>query len=224
MKRERMNVVMPEHARRFTAPPYDQFDDEDRVADWGGDDLFTRMPRPRAVDDAPPPRFSRVTQPSSPVGAAPAGAVRTLSLVESLDERRGDPPLARGDAPLEERSGPRDRGRASQNAERAMLERAERLGLAIVPPPESPPTIAPAAPAGSTPPPESAPSVSAPSVSAPSVSAPQPLPIVHAERQRQVRRPAEWIWARPERIVGWAFALGLLLILIAISTADAAAA
>ena len=214
MKRERMNVVMPEHARRFTAPPYNQFEDQDRVADWGGDDLFTRMPRPRAVDDAPPPRFSRVTQPSPPSGAAPGGAVRTLSLVESLDERRGDPPLARGDAALEERSGPRDRRRASQTAERAMLERAERLGLAIVPPPESPPPSAPAAPAGSMP----------PSVPASPVSAPQPLPIVHAERQRQARRTAEWIWARPERIVGWAFALGLLLILIAISTADAAAA
>ena len=35
-------------------------------------------------------------------------------------------------------------------------------------------------------------------------------------------RPAEWIGPRPERIVGWAFALGLLLILIAITTADAA--
>jgi hypothetical protein len=52
---------------------------------------------------------------------------------------------------------------------------------------------------------------------------PHPLPIVRADRQRHTRTPAEWIGARPERIVGWAFALGLLLILIAISTADAAA-
>ena len=47
---------MSEHASRFSAALYDQ-QNEDRVADWGGDDLFTRMPRPRAVDDAPAPRF-----------------------------------------------------------------------------------------------------------------------------------------------------------------------
>ncbi len=51
---------------------------------------------------------------------------------------------------------------------------------------------------------------------------PQPLPIVRAERPRPARTPLEWIGSRPERIVGWAFALGLILILIAISTADAA--
>jgi hypothetical protein len=43
-----------------------------------------------------------------------------------------------------------------------------------------------------------------------------------AERRRPPRTPAEWIGPRPERIVAWAFALGLLLILVAISTADAA--
>ena len=207
---------MPEHARRFTAPPFDQFDDADRVADWGGDDLFTRMPRPRAVDDAPPPRFSRETHPVPHARAgAPDGVVRTLSLVESPEERRGDPraPSRRSDAP-EERSGPSDRRRATQTAEQAMLERAERLGLSIVPPlPGSPPPSAAVTPVELTP----------PSGSAHPVSAPQPLPIVRAERHRRPRAPAEWIGARPERIVGWAFALGLLLILIAISTADAAA-
>jgi hypothetical protein len=45
---------------------------------------------------------------------------------------------------------------------------------------------------------------------------------VRPERRRPARTPAEWIGARPERIVAWAFVLGLLLILIAISTADAA--
>ena len=52
--------------------------------------------------------------------------------------------------------------------------------------------------------------------------APRPLSLVPAERRRPPRTPAEWIGARPERIMAWAFALGLLLILIAISTADAA--
>ena len=43
-----------------------------------------------------------------------------------------------------------------------------------------------------------------------------------AERRRAPRTPAEFIGPRPERIMAWAFALGLLLILIAITTADAA--
>ena len=51
--------------------------------------------------------------------------------------------------------------------------------------------------------------------------APRPLSLVPAERRRPSRTPAEWIGPRPERIVAWAFVLGLLLILIAISTADA---
>ena len=52
--------------------------------------------------------------------------------------------------------------------------------------------------------------------------APRPLSLVPAERRRPPRTPAEWIGPRPERIVAWAFVLGLLLILIAILTADAA--
>ena len=52
--------------------------------------------------------------------------------------------------------------------------------------------------------------------------APRPLSLVPAERRRPPRTPAEWIGPRPERIVAWAFALGLLLILIAISTAERA--
>jgi hypothetical protein len=52
--------------------------------------------------------------------------------------------------------------------------------------------------------------------------APRPLSLVPAERRRPPRTPAEWIGPRPDRIVAWAFVLGLLLILVAISTADAA--
>ena len=57
---------MPEHASRFAAALYDQFEDEHPVADWGGDELFTRMPRPRAVDDAPAPRFRPYLAASEP--------------------------------------------------------------------------------------------------------------------------------------------------------------
>ena len=50
---------------------------------------------------------------------------------------------------------------------------------------------------------------------------PRPLPMTPAARRRAPRTPAEFVGARPARIMAWAFALGLLLILIAISTADA---
>src|SRR5215211_5827422 len=96
---------MPEHASRF-AGLYDQ-QNENRIADWGGDELFTRMPSPPAVDDAPAPRF----RPS-------------LMLVDTPAERRRTPP---GD----EWSGARDRRRAG-TAEDAMRARAERLGLSVI--------------------------------------------------------------------------------------------
>jgi hypothetical protein len=51
---------------------------------------------------------------------------------------------------------------------------------------------------------------------------PRGLSVAPSERRRPPRTPAEWIGPRPDRIVAWAFVLGLLLILVAISTADAA--
>ena len=106
---------MPEHASRFTAALYDQFEDEHRVADWGGDELFTRMPRPRAVDDAPAPRFRPYLAASGSEAPAPGPTApapeRSLALVESPEDRRA----SRAPTP-----------RAT--AEQAMLERAERLG------------------------------------------------------------------------------------------------
>jgi hypothetical protein len=98
-----------------------------------------------------------------------------------------------------------------------MRERAERLGLSVVEPAhrgdESGAMIDPE-PAGRrtkviTGHPGGAPR-------------PRPLPTVRAERRRPARTPAEWIGARPERIVAWAFVLGLILILVAVATADAA--
>jgi hypothetical protein len=98
-----------------------------------------------------------------------------------------------------------------------MRERAERLGLSVVEQPshrfdESGALIEPE-----------------PAVRPTKVitghpgEAPRPLPVVRSDRhRRRSRTPADWIGPRPERIVGWAFALGLLLILIAITTADAA--
>jgi len=182
---------MPDHASRLIAALYDQHEDDParRLADWGGDDLFTRMPRPRPVDDAPAPRFTpgrrferdpqrrfaRDTEISraSEVTAAPAPAERsrTLTLV---------PPPA--PAP----------------SEPATVTTHGR-SLALVPD----------APAGRR--------------TAVVPVRPRPTGAV-SQRRRPARTLAEWAGARPERIVAWAFALGLLLILIAISTADAAVA
>jgi hypothetical protein len=240
---------MPEHASRFIGL-YDQ-QNENRIPDWGGDELFTRMPSRPAVDDAPAPRF----RPS-------------LVLVDAPEERRRTPPGR-------EWSGSRDR-RRPRSADAAMRERAERLGLSVIEPANAAAGDAvtsrgaaardwdgsprfdeshefektrglderereesPGAAAarkwdesfGSSaswdralePPPERAPNGRRTTViTGRPEGAPRPLSLVPAERRRPPRTPAEWIGARPERIVAWAFVLGLLLILIAISTADAA--
>jgi hypothetical protein len=197
---------MPEHASRFAAALFDQFEDEHPVADWGGDELFNRMPRPRAVDTAPAPRF----EPSRVAPEAPPRRERSLVLV--------DPPEDRRSAPAAEQSSARER-RASQTAEEAMLERAERLGLTVVEQPRSAHrfdetgTMIEPEPAGRT----------TKVITGHPGGAPRPLPTVRAERRRPSRTPAEWVGPRPERIVGWAFALGLVLILIAVATAGAAA-
>jgi len=197
---------MPEHASRF-AGLYDQ-QNENRIPDWGGDELFTRMPTPRAVDDAPAPRF----RPS-------------LVVVDS--------PAAEHEAAA---AAPRDRRRA-QTAQESMIERAERLGLSVVedmpdadedrdgleatirewdtksePAYEDPRELDERAPNGRR----------TKVITGRPEGAPRPLSLVPAERRRPARTPAEWIGPRPERIVAWAFVLGLLLILVAISTADAA--
>jgi hypothetical protein len=225
---------MPENARRSDAGLFDQFDDEHRIADWGGDDLFTRMPRRRPVDDAPAPRFrpSLIVSDAAPERAPRERPRRPLTLVE----------------PPADRTAPADRPRT---AEQAMRDRAERLGLSVVEPSRRDPS--PRAPTRREParrdPSPRAPSQREPSRRAPSHrfdesgsliepepagrptkvitgrpgDAPRPLPVVRSERRRRPSRtPAEWIGPRPERIVGWAFALGILLILIAITTADAA--
>jgi hypothetical protein len=227
---------MPEHASRF-AGLYDQ-QNENRIPDWGGDELFTRMPSRPAVDDAPAPRFSP-----------------SLMLVDTPEERRRTPPG-------EEWDGPRDRRRA-QSAEQAMRERAERLGLSVIEErgaepvedavrdwDESPRSAAPPTPEespGAAAAREWGESLGSPGKAAGRVwggalelpdrapngrrtkvitgrpeGAPRPLSVVPSGRRRPARTPAEWIGQRPERIVAWAFVLGLLLILIAISTADAA--
>jgi hypothetical protein len=218
---------MPEHASRF-AGLYDQ-QNENRIADWGGDELFTRMPTPRAVDNAPAPRFRP-----------------QLSLVDAPEDRRHTPPG-------EEWKGRRDRRRAL-TADEAMVERAERLGLSVVDDGAGSGWDAAEWAAATRdahhasdahgdaiarqweaeshsqewdaimePPDDRGPNGRRTKViTGRPEGAPRPLSLVPADRRRPSRTPAEWIGPRPERIVAWAFVLGLLLILVAISTADAA--
>jgi hypothetical protein len=206
---------MPEHASRFIGL-YDQ-QNENRIPDWGGDELFTRMPSPPAVDDAPAPRF----RPSLVVVDSPQDPRRT-----SHDE---------------ESSGPRARRRGG-TADEAMRERADRLGISLVdsgePATQEPAEESPRAAAARQweaehassdwdgavePPPERAPNGRRTTlITGRPEGAPRPLSLVPPERRRPRRTPAEWIGSSPERIVAWAFILGLLLILVAISTADAA--
>ena len=170
---------MPENASRAGAL-FDQFEDEPRIADWGGDELFTRMPRPRAVDDAPPPRF-RPQLVASPTPAPPPE--RVLTLVADAE----------------------DDGDHGRSGERAMLERAERLGIALL----DPDSFMDEATGRKT-----------KVITGRPDGAPRPLPTARADRRRRASQTTvEWIGPRPERLVGWAFALGLLLILIAILTA-----
>jgi hypothetical protein len=201
---------MPEHASRFIGL-YDQ-QNENRIPDWGGDELFTRMPSPPAVDDSPAPRF----RPS-------------LVVVDAPKERRRT-------QPGEEWSGPRDR-RRPRSSDAAMRERADRLGISVIESDEEPDAESPRAAAARQweaehassawegalePPPERAPNGRRTTlITGRPDGAPRPLSLVPPERRRPRRTPAEWIGSSPERIVAWAFLLGLLLILIAISTADA---
>jgi len=201
---------MPQNASRddFASALFDQQSEEHRIADWGGDDLFTRMPRPRRVDDAPAPRF----RPSLMVLDQPAERRRT--------------------APGAEWTGEHDRRRAPRTSVEAAHERAERLGIEVVDADEPeveveghvllPDATTRAEPlhvgdgwdrSGERP---------TKVITGRPGDAPRPLPMTPAERRRAPRTPAEFIGPRPERIMAWAFALGLLLILIAITTADAA--
>lgn len=225
---------MPENARRFAAALYDQFEDEHRVADWGGDELFTRMPRPRAVDDAPAPRFRpalALVDPPEDRRDAPADrsdvpadrrGARARAPWDASRDRRDARPTAERDALRDGTGAGRPGRRGSQSPHEMVLARAERLGLSVVErPSEPPPAVRRWNDSGVTTEPPPAGRRTKVITGRPG-SVPQPLPTVRAERPRPTRTPARWIGSRPERIVAWAFVLGLILVLIAISTADAA--
>jgi hypothetical protein len=194
---------MPEPASRFAF--YDQSEDRD-VADWGGDDLFRRMPRPRVVD------ASRPARPRAPVVASPA---RPSEAPEPRLVLVGSPGPGGGAAAPERAAG--------QDLVVAAGAGPESTALAVVVAP--PVDAAPRIPAGWAPVERDASGRRTAVITGHPddrrMPRPRPRPAAAARRQRRWS-PADWVVARPERLVAWAFVLGLLLILIAISTADAA--
>ena len=191
---------MPPHANRFIGL-YDQ-QNENRIADWGGDELFTRMPRPRAVDDAPAPRFRPslvlVDTPSEPAPAAPAMPAAPPETPVA------EPPALTvvGDAPADPLDGVAATVRQWDGSFASEDPRWETL---LAQPDEE------RAPNGRR----------TRVITGHPDRAPRPLSLVPADRRRPRRTPAEWIGGSPERIMAYAFLLGLILILVAITTADA---
>ena len=185
------------------------------------------MPQPPVVDDAPAPRFRPALTLVEPAADRPA----------AQRARRPARPREHAEQPVRSERAERRRG---MTAEEAMHERAERLGLSLVAEPAGAPAATPVADSpwdsaawgdatrATVREWDAAYGERAPNGRRTKVitgrpdGAPRPLSLVPAERRRPPRTPAEWVGAQPERIVAWAFALGLILILIAISTADAA--
>jgi hypothetical protein len=169
------------------------------VADWGGDELFTRMPRRRSAHAAS--RTRRFARPEDDV--APAVPLDELAPAEA-EAPEAEPQFAdferqaEHEPPTEERE-----PRRSVAAERV----AERSGD---------PAAASRPSAGGIP---GRRTVVIGRTGRPEAAHPE-APFVSVSRRRPPRTVAERIGGQPERIVGWAFALGLILILIAIATAQ----
>lgn len=207
---------MPAPASRYAAAPFDQQSEEHRIADWGGDELFTRMPRPRPVDDAPPPRFRpAVEQPGSAprrrferVSSAPARRFERVSSAPTpgFAHVPSAPALALIEGGLAFEEGP--------TVEPVRSDPPPSAAVAGVRQWEPDPEWTHAARGGAARPMRV--------ITGRPDGVARPQPPVRADRRRPTRTPMEWLGGRPERLVAWAFVLGLLLILIAIATADAA--
>src|SRR5262245_37102372 len=170
------------------------------VADWGGDELFTRMPRRRAAHSGS--RTRRFARPEDDV--APAVPLDDELAPAEPDAVEAEPPLAEferqaeHEPPTEERE-PRRSVAAERVADRgdrpAPQRRASEGGV-----PGRRTVVIGRSGRPEFPHPEA--------------------PFASVSRRRPPRTVAERIGGRPDRIVAWAFALGLILILIAILTAQ----
>jgi hypothetical protein len=169
------------------------------VADWGGDELFTRMPRRRSGHAGP--RSRRFARPDDDVAPAepledwapaePALAEPEPSLGDFERQAEHEPPVAERE-PRRSEAAERVAGRADFEAP------AVRPGAGGVPGRRT---------------------VVIGRSGRPEFPHPE-APFSSVSRRRPPRTVAERIGGQPERIVGWAFALGMLLILIAIATAQ----
>jgi hypothetical protein len=204
---------MPEPEPQFVYDGESEFmHDESRsarrrrpVADWGGDELFTRMPRRRAAHERPR-RFARLEDDVAP--AVPLDELAPAEPEAPLSGRDGaadaEPQFADFERPAEHAPPTEERERRrSVAAERV----ADRSGH---PEPANRPS------AGGVP---GRRTVVIGRTGRPEAPHPE-APFVSVSRRRPPRTVAERIGGQPERIVSWAFALGLILILIAIATAQ----
>jgi hypothetical protein len=234
------------------------------VADWGGDELFTRMPRRRSGHVVGQRRFARVD--ADGIDAQHPVERHDWDIEGSQDRDRERQDAWAREEPAAERAPHARWAREELAAERAQHERlrdedapaAEREpiddwgldpdALAAArdprrPGPEprrtrpEPPSAEPAPTAGHEPalPDDPAPHPAS-SRSTGGVpgrrtvvigrsgrpESPHPeAPFASVSRRRPPRTIAERIGGQPDRIVGWAFALGLILILVAIVTSHA---
>jgi hypothetical protein len=171
-----------------------------QVADWGGDDLFSSMPRRRSKHTGARPR--RISGPVTGAHAVRRG--------EGAEFR----PVAESEA------------QASADASLAELVRRgsdARLGIAdaggavaLVSPPD---------PASSQPV-DAAPATASERFDVPErrtvtvTGRPESLPLTRERRRPQATLQERLLSDRPDKIAGWAFGLGITLILIALGTAD----
>jgi hypothetical protein len=202
------------------------------VADWGGDDLFTSTPRRRIKPGAPPPR--RVSGPATATHAVrreDATLHRSASRAWSQDAAPEVHPLDRLAATLapEEPADDAVANRPRPAATRAPLAAEDRhLEPGAMPRPA--PVLMPEDDAT----PGTGDAVTVSQWKPPAMPEPADAPVRRTvsitgrpDKVRPVaRRPQptvhDRLTMRPDRIAGWAFGLGITLILIAVGTADAA--
>ncbi len=172
-----------------------------QVADWGGDDLFSSMPRRRSKHTGARPR--RISGPVTGAHAVRRG--------EGTEMRR---PAAESEA------------QASVEASLAELVQRgsdSRLGIADAGPsaalatgPDSRPSQPGAVPVASGVEPFDVPERRTVTVT----GQPEPRPLTRERRRPQPTIRERLLSDRPDKIAGWAFGLGITLILIALGTAD----
>ncbi len=183
---------------------------ERSLPDWGGDDLFSSVPRRRIRHTSSRPR--RFSGPSTPAQGArrpepvPAGVPATAD--GAHDGRVHHAEAARvGGVAFPSRFGQPPAGPVAMprplplppEVAKAVAEEADPFASFVA-------DLAPS-PAGAT--------------SPPAEPAPQPAP--RPRRRRESPPIHERFAVRPDRIAGWAVGLGITLILIAVGTADGGA-